>query len=174
VIGTKSPHRVGLDEFFKFSSYTQSVVDGFRPPMAMCGLTGWFDECSKGADYLYKKYARVRKTKNTDVARILEAGLESASSWRPRGNPQDATAFNLAADMVVNYYNEHRHSMPFSYMAGDLARDLINMVGEYNKPHPGTLSNARTWEAFERYLDETGVIRQSTGGDRGFTATAGV
>jgi hypothetical protein len=169
----KPPVRVGLDEFFMFGPYTQPLVDDLKPDSPLCGIRSWFEECYKGRDYLINKYGRVRKTKHPDVAYILRTELESNSRWTyDPGVANDVNAFNVGADMVATFYKTHRQSMPFGYAAGDLARDLINMVSGFDEPHPGMLVNEHTWNGFTRYLSKLGVPISSRGGRYGFEAAA--
>lgn len=169
------PMRVGLDEFFSFSSYSQQLIVDLKPGSPMHEIVSWFDECKQGPDYLMTTYGRLRKDHHPDVTRILEAELESATSWRPVSDSVwDKNAFRQAADMLVEFHKHHRGSLPFSYSAGDLARDFVNMVSTFNNPHPGMLINTNTWEAFDRYLNNLAIMQQHTGGDRGFTATASI
>lgn len=172
----KQPVLVGLDEFFGFGPYSQPLVDDLKPNSPLYGIRSWFEECHRGRDYLINKYGRVRKAKNPDVAYILRTELQNNTSWYyDAGNSTEVNAINVAADMVVRFFNTHRTVMPFGYMAGDLARDLINMVSTFSAPHPGVLVNEHTWNGFTRYLKQAGIPLHSTeGGSYGFEAAAGV
>ena len=176
VLGTKAPARVGLDEFFAFNSYTQTVLDKFKKGAPMYGLTSWFNECKHGSAYLLGKYKDLRTNIHPEVARILEVELEMNTGWRPPpDNKQDANTFRLAANMVVEYLKKYHKNLPHAYTPADLACDLINMVCNFNDPHPGMLTNERTWEAFDRYLIDLAIMEQyEREAHHGFAATASI
>ena len=165
---------MNTDEFFAFSAYSQTVVDRLKPGSPMHKIVSWFEECKKGSAYLLQKYSRVNKTKHPEVVRILEVELEMSTGWTHAPDKAwDSNSFAKAAEMLVAYREEHRKHLPHDYTPADLAVDLINMVSNFDTPHPGVLTHKNTWEGFGRYLMDLAIMETyERRAHHGFAATA--
>jgi hypothetical protein len=74
-----TPWHVGLNEFFRFGSYTRKHLRGKEYDGAygraldnIMQARGWFSECRRGLDYCLNKYGSFKKAKHPEVAEAVE------------------------------------------------------------------------------------------------------
>jgi hypothetical protein len=154
--------RVGLDEFFKFDTFSLDIIERHKNNAAMYELrtTSWMAECAQGKDYVLNKYRRLVADKYPQLTTVLEDELLSNTTWHPDG--QDTWAQNSlrrASVRLMELHERIKDQLPsFNYFPADLARDFINMVCRFKDPHPHMLCAEWVWAQFNKYLVDMELI----------------
>jgi hypothetical protein len=154
--GNAAPVRVGLNEFFKFAAYSNRVRDHAKHPLQK--MKSWFDECSMGMEYLLNVYGALRTNKHPIVANALTGALKEGGIITGEPTPIDINAIRTAAERVVAFYKNQKDVLPARIRPPDLARELVNAVE--GAKHAGYLLSDITWNNFENYLAEQGIMER--------------
>jgi hypothetical protein len=121
-------------------------------------MKSWFDECSMGMEYLLNVYGALRTNKHPIVANALTGALKEGGIITGEPTPIDINAIRTAAERVVAFYKNQKDVLPARIRPPDLARELVNAVE--GAKHAGYLLSDITWNNFENYLAEQGIMER--------------
>lgn len=158
----QAPMVVGLNEFFKFSHYSDKLRSKSTHPL--CGIESWFMEAKKGRPYLEGAYTQLKKDPNPKItAALTEAVLNSAAfGVRTQGDlkPVDKNTLIKASTELVAFMDAHQDRLPKrSTVSTCINRLLMYLVdGGSRQLHLGYLVSDITWREFSTYMVEQGVM----------------
>jgi len=163
--GSARPQVVGLDEFFKFSRYSNDIRSSNNHPLH--GIESWFVECSKGREYLGDAYAfRVKEENSLVTEKLLELiGRERLFGRANFDNlpVYERNVYVKAANQLHEYVLKNRHKLPAK---GTYATCIMGVIAILRKTeeckdiHPGFLTSPHIWANLTIYLKRKQIIRR--------------
>lgn len=162
ILKLKSPYKVGLNEFFKFGSYTKDTI--VKSYEKLSGVKSWFDECMKGEDYL-EKYDCTKKDEYPNVTKKLKKEYSRVISHLPESlSALEENSFRKAASLLVEFIkkNKRKLNVPLSDKRNPVM--FVQYVFEFferkkiDDANPGWLCSDFFYTSFEAWLKKQGYL----------------
>ena len=151
----KSPYKVSLPEFFKFSPYTKDAIS--KSWTELSDVKSWFLECRNDYDYLKSKYGRLSKDRQPLITtKLKEQWGEKIGQFDD--TPHNENSFRKAAcllnDFVEDNYDKLCHPDAKPKYPATYAKIVIGWIAGSNKKnkHPGWMTSPFFFDNFKEYL----------------------
>lgn len=130
-------------------------------------VNSWFDECLKGKDYLFKKYARYVKNNHPELTEKIWDIWKKKSLYVNNKDPAYMeNNFRIAADKIVRFLGENSGWLVISRMDKNplmFVNHIFNAAmsgGDVKKMRPGSISNDYFFsEILPAYLKQNGFMK---------------
>jgi len=164
---SEAPFRVGLDQFFRFQNYANSLRRKDGHPL--CEMKNWFTECRSGYEYLVAKYTKAKKDKNPRITKLLTAAVVGSplfgiSREGDLGTPQKNTLICASAKMREFVDKHEKLLLKAQYLARKSPESICveKLIGYLKsiggRLHLGYLVSDITWGNLRYYMTEMGAI----------------
>jgi hypothetical protein len=158
------PTIVPINEFFKFSAYSEQLRNKKHHPLRM--IESWFDECLLGKEYLLRKYSVVKKDNYPNVTRMLIDDILKSPVFPMKKEedllPIDKNSIIAASEKLYKFVDLRRRRLPsFEIEAYSIcSKHMIAYCEEFidHRAHPGYLLTDVFWRNFEYYLERANVL----------------
>lgn len=161
--GTKSPYKVGLDEFFGFNSFHNQLRNKQYHPLQ--NIKNWFFECRQGKDYLTQSYSMIKKDHNPEYTYEIIEQLRNHNLFEIDEiediKPKDKNIIIKSAEKMRDFINTH----DFNISNNAIEKTALHLA-EYLRdrtrdPHIGYLISDITWKNIEKIMENKNMLSQN-------------
>ena len=154
-----------INKVFNMSQFI--LFDAYQIPKGKINISSWFDECLKGREYLFEKYARYVKDKHPELTEKIKKIWKDKDLYVSKTDyAYMENNFRVAADRTIKFIEKNsnklklnrleRRPMQFIYYVFDAALSR----GDINKMRPGSISNDYMFnEILPDYLKQNGFMK---------------
>lgn len=149
--------KLGLGDFFKFD---ESMMISRHRSLKDAGITSWFKECSKGEEYLRKRYSYYIQDDNPHLTKKLKQIWKNYKGRKLR--PENINAITACCNKAVAFADLNKKELDITpTVVLDTIDNMINNFKEYKPMYVNSLNSSRFWgERLPSELVRFGTVSQ--------------